>query len=96
MRVVLFIRFLIKLNLLWRCIARPKGVAIRGYDIKVGSVEVIVAFGFEAVVHRIGALCVKRSSIKVILVGPFRQHFRLSIKAILALVIILDRVVVSH
>lgn len=74
---------------------RPKKALIRGCDIKVLLVGVVVAHNSEAVVSRAGTLCVYHIIIRVSLVGPFKLHFRSSMEASIDLMDILAQVVVS-
>lgn len=71
-----------------------QGVSIRGHNIKVILVRVVVAHVLEAVVLSAGTLHSSLISIRVNIVGPFMLHFKLPIGAYLFTVIILTKVVI--
>lgn len=73
----------------------PNGLMIKSCNIRVLSVEAKIAHGSEAVVLRVGSLCISLINIKVNLVGPFILHFISPIEASLVKVIVLVRVAVS-
>lgn len=64
-----FLRFFIMLNLWKRCIIRPKGVAIKRCDTRLGSVGAIVAQGLEEIILRVGSLRIIQIGIKVSLIA---------------------------
>lgn len=77
LRVGILLMFLVMLSILRRCITRTKEKAIRGCNIRVGSVGIVGAHISEVVVFKVGIRCVNRIDIRVNLVDPFWLCFRL-------------------
>lgn len=73
---------------------RPMGASIRGQAIKVVLVEAVVVFNLEVTVLMVDILCIHSISLRVSLIEPFRQCFRLLMEVSLVAVITLIRVVV--
>lgn len=73
---------------------RSNGIMIRGLDIKKVLVNVIVVPDSELAILRVDTLHISRINLRVSLVHPFRQCFRLLMEVCLVLVITLVRVAV--